>query len=191
MVATAAAAAVAVVSSCLSAPPLPRASTFFPSPHCHPVHCKLTCYNFICCSTSVGGWHWSKLRESYMSGGMEEASCTSSRNHQLRKKFVAEGGAGARRLLYGEAETYVLIEPGEDEQFVTLEELQEKLKTWLEQWPGKELPPDLVQYDSIEDAVEYLVTSVCELELGGGQGSIQWFEVRLDQVRHMSILPPL
>lgn len=65
------------------------------------------------------------------------------------------------------------------------------VKTWLEQWPGKELPPDLVQYDSIEDAVEYLVTSVCELELGGGQGSIQWFEVRLDQVRHMSILPPL
>jgi hypothetical protein len=41
------------------------------------------------CTASVGGWHWSRLRESYMCGGMEEASSTSSRNHQLRKKVLS------------------------------------------------------------------------------------------------------
>ncbi len=40
------------------------------------------------CTASVGGWHWSRLRESYMCGGMEEASSTSSRNHQLQKKVL-------------------------------------------------------------------------------------------------------
>lgn len=30
--------------------------------------------------------------------------------------------------MYGDADNYVLMEPGEDEQFVTADELQEKLK---------------------------------------------------------------
>ena len=85
-----------------------------------------------------------------------------------------------RSVMYDEPENYVLMEPGEDEQFVTAEELQAKLKTCLQQWQGKQLPPDLARFKTVEEAVEYLMTSVCELELGDGQGSVQWYEVRLD-----------
>jgi hypothetical protein len=41
--------------------------------------------------------------------------------------MVAQGQSG-RSVMYGDAETYLLMEPGEDEQFVTAEELQEILK---------------------------------------------------------------
>jgi hypothetical protein len=37
--------------------------------------------------------------------------------------MVAQGQSG-RSVMYGDAETYLLMEPGEDEQFVSAEELQ-------------------------------------------------------------------
>lgn len=83
-------------------------------------------------------------------------------------------------MLYDDSGSYVLIEPGEEEVFVNLEELQTRLKHWLEQWPGKELPPDLARYGAVEEAVDYLSTSACELDLGGGLGCVQWFQVRLE-----------
>ncbi|KAB2011296.1 hypothetical protein ES319_D09G009700v1 [Gossypium barbadense] len=55
-----------------------------------------------------------------------------------------------RRAAYSRTETYVLLEPGEDEKFVSEEELKAKLKGWLENWPD------------------------------GDVGSIQWYEVRLE-----------
>ncbi|KAG0558495.1 hypothetical protein KC19_10G032600 [Ceratodon purpureus] len=95
-------------------------------------------------------------------------------------QIVVRGKTSGRSTMYGDSDTYVLMEPGEDEQFVTGEELQEKLKKWLQEWPGEELPVDLSKFKNVDDAVQFLVNAVCELDLGDGQGSLQWYEVRLD-----------
>lgn len=51
---------------------------------------------------------------------------------------------------------------------------------WLEEWPGEELPVDMTKFKNVDEAVQFLVDAVCELDLGDGQGSLQWYEVRLD-----------
>jgi hypothetical protein len=41
---------------------------------------------------------------------------------------------------------------------------------WLQEWPGEELPIALTKFKTVDEAVQFSVKAVCELDLGDGQG---------------------
>ena len=78
-----------------------------------------------------------------------------------------------------ESDIYVLLEPGQPEQFLTAAELLEKLKTIVANHQD-ELPRDVQQYQTIQKQAQYLMESSCEFSTGPGQ-FLQWYAVRLEK----------
>ncbi len=74
---------------------------------------------------------------------------------------------------------FVVLEPNQQEQFVTASELLEKLKIVLAK-SQQQLPQELQNFSSIEEQANYLIDTSCELVLEPGQ-YLQWYAVRLEK----------
>ncbi len=74
---------------------------------------------------------------------------------------------------------FVVLEPNQPEQFLTANELFEKLKVVLARGQ-QQLPQELQNFSSIEEQANYLIDTSCELVLQPGQ-YLQWYAVRLEK----------
>jgi len=81
-------------------------------------------------------------------------------------------------LMYDQ-EIFVLLEADQPEQFLTVAELLEKLKTVLGQRQDN-LPQDLQQLPSVDAQAQRLLDTACELDVGPGQ-FLQWYATRLEK----------
>ncbi len=82
-------------------------------------------------------------------------------------------------IMYQDAETYVLLEPNQPEQFLTAAELLQKLQTVLADRQD-DLPPDVQRFSDLEQQAQYLMETSCELDVGAN-GFLQWYVVRLEK----------
>jgi hypothetical protein len=76
-------------------------------------------------------------------------------------------------------DAFVVLEPNQPEQFLTPEELLEKLKAILA-IRQDDLPRDLQKFASVEEQAQYLMETSCDLDVGPGQ-YLQWYVVRLEK----------
>lgn len=82
-------------------------------------------------------------------------------------------------IMYQDAETYVLLEPNQPEQFLTAAELLQKLQTVLADRQD-DLPPDVQRFSDLEQQAQYLMETSCELDVGAN-AFLQWYVVRLEK----------
>ncbi|WP_013324867.1 chlororespiratory reduction protein 7 [Gloeothece verrucosa] len=82
-------------------------------------------------------------------------------------------------IMYQE-DCYVVLEPDQDEQFLTHEELLEKLKAIL-QTRQNDLPRELQKFTSIDKQAQHLIENFYEIDVGPGQ-YLQWYIVRLEKL---------
>lgn len=80
-------------------------------------------------------------------------------------------------MMYRE-DAFVLLETNQPEQLLTREELLERLKVALVQ--QEDLPRDLQRFSNLDDQVNYLLDTSCELDVGPGK-FLQWYVVRLEK----------
>jgi hypothetical protein len=76
-------------------------------------------------------------------------------------------------------DAYVLLETNQPEQFLTPEELLEKLKAVLAERQD-DLPRELQLIPELEAQARHLMETSCELDVGPGQ-FLQWYVVRLEK----------
>ncbi len=74
---------------------------------------------------------------------------------------------------------FVVLESEQPEQFLTAEELLEKLKGILRSRQDN-LPRELQKFASVEEQAQHLMENFCELDVGSGQ-YLQWYVVRLEK----------
>lgn len=81
-------------------------------------------------------------------------------------------------IMYQE-DAFVLLETNQPEQFLTPQEMLEKLQAVVVKYP-EDLPKEINKFDSIEAKAQYLRDNYYELNLGAGQ-YFQWYVVRLEK----------
>lgn len=81
-------------------------------------------------------------------------------------------------IMYQE-DCFVVLEPDKSEQFLTHEELLEKL-TQILSTRQDELPRELQKITKIEEQAQYLMDNFCEYDLEPGQ-YLQWYIIRLEK----------
>ena len=81
-------------------------------------------------------------------------------------------------IMYQE-DGYVVLEADQPEEFLTPEELQNKLKNIL--LSGQvTIPRELTKFESIEEQTKYLMENYFELDVGEDQ-FLQWYVVRWEK----------
>jgi hypothetical protein len=76
-------------------------------------------------------------------------------------------------------DAFVVLEPNQPEQFLTPEELLEKLKGVLSAMQDS-LPRDLQSIKTVEAQAQHLMDTSCELDFEPGK-FLQWYLVRLEK----------
>jgi hypothetical protein len=78
-----------------------------------------------------------------------------------------------------ESDTYVVLEPGQPEIFLSTSELLEKLQKLLLERQD-DLPRDIQKFTSVKDQAQSLLETSCELDTAPGK-VLQWYAVRLEK----------
>jgi Protein CHLORORESPIRATORY REDUCTION 7 len=76
-------------------------------------------------------------------------------------------------------DAYVVLEPDRPEQILTPAEMFAKLQEIVIKF-GDDLPIDVQQIIGIEQQVQYLLDTSCELDLAPGE-YLQWYVIRLEK----------
>jgi hypothetical protein len=96
----------------------------------------------------------------------------------IKPVAIQKNEAMADPRLY-EGGTFVVLESGQPEQFLTSDELLAKLQLLLAERQA-DLPRDLQRFPSIPEQAAYLLETSCEFDLDPGQ-FLQWYVVRLEK----------
>ena len=78
-----------------------------------------------------------------------------------------------------QGDAYVVLVPGEPEEFLSAEELLGRLVDLLSDRQDN-LPPDLRRFPSPSAQAEYLRDTACEFQICPGE-TLQWYLVRLEK----------